>query len=215
MLPHFCWDKTSKVHQNLDILTTINWKQKPKNMRHKTQIPQEVIWKYLRYSAVNVRKLAQTFAYQGKLFYCSFKFPPVSSIRGWVPSIEALSTHHQWFYPIIIILKLELLRTMTEFGKQHCLEKGRRSVSPACHQKRISAINSTTWLHLFLGIVAYWKYLEIRSTSGTEFGDRVFRKTCLLMAFLFFLPWLLIFIPLFANEDVDWYKDALWEGVHM
>ena len=51
-----------------------------------------------------------------------------------------------------------------------------------------------------------------KSTSGTEFAEDVFRKTCLLMAFLFFLPWLLIFIPLFANEDVDWYKDALWEG---
>lgn len=63
-------------------------------------------------------------------FYCSFKFPPVSSIRGWVPSKEALSTHHQWFYPIIIILELEQLRTMTEFGKQHCLEK----VGEVCYQ---------------------------------------------------------------------------------
>lgn len=116
---------------------------KNQKMRHKTQIPQEVIWKYLRYSAVNVRKLAQTFAYQGKLFYCSFKFPPVSSIRGWVPSKEALSTHHQWFYPIIIILELEQLRTSKDYEgvwKTTLSWKSRRSVLPACsisHKKNI------------------------------------------------------------------------------
>ena len=33
------------------------------------------------------------------------------------------------------------------------------------------------------------------------------RQTWLLMIFFFFLPWLLILIPLYTHEEVDWYKD--------
>eukprot|EP00434_Breviolum_minutum_P030827 symbB.v1.2.027259.t1/scaffold2785.1/size70456/2 len=59
-------------------------------------------------------------------------------------------------------------------------------------------------------MVVYWFFFKplshcLKSITLLKLGLHV--KTCLLMAFLFFLPWLLIFIPLFANEDVDWYKE--------
>ena len=107
---------------------------------------------------------------------------------------------------------------MTEFGKQHCLEK----VGEVCYQH----VQFPTKKSLYKGheiphdILCFWGILHTGNIWKLEAHQGpnllgVFRKTCLLMAFLFFLPWLLIFIPLFANEDVDWYKDALLEGVHM
>lgn len=43
-------------------------------------------------------------------------------------------------------------------------------------------------------------------TSGPPPVHRL-RQTWLLMIFFFFLPWLLILIPLYTHEEVDWYKD--------
>lgn len=53
-------------------------------------------------------------------------------------------------------------------------------------------------------MVVYWFFFKPLSHV---LKNITLLKTCLLMGFFFFLPWLLIFIPVIANEDVDWYKN--------
>jgi len=53
-------------------------------------------------------------------------------------------------------------------------------------------------------MVVYWFFFKPLSHL---LKNITLLKTCLLMGFFFFLPWLLIFIPVIAGEDVDWYKN--------
>ena len=59
-------------------------------------------------------------------------------------------------------------------------------------------------------MVVYWFFFKPLSHI---LKNITLLKTCLLMGFFFFLPWLLIFIPVIANEDVDWYKDRKYNTV--
>eukprot|EP00438_Fugacium_kawagutii_P034151 Skav228530 [mRNA] locus=scaffold796:328991:351330:+ [translate_table: standard] len=55
-------------------------------------------------------------------------------------------------------------------------------------------------------MVVYWFFFKPLSHVLKDIT--LLKKTCLLMGFFFFLPWLLVFIPLMASTDVDWYKDS-------
>lgn len=54
-------------------------------------------------------------------------------------------------------------------------------------------------------MVVYWFFFKPLSFVLKNLS---LLKTCLLMAFFFFLPWLLILVPLYLGEDLDWYKES-------
>ncbi|CAL1139698.1 unnamed protein product, partial [Cladocopium goreaui] len=53
-------------------------------------------------------------------------------------------------------------------------------------------------------MVVYWFFFPPMSKALKDIG---LLQTWLLMIFFFFLPWLLILIPLYTHEEVDWYKE--------
>ena len=65
-----------------------------------------------------------------------------------------------------------------------------------------SALQMHCW---FLScMVVYWFFFK---PLAYVLKNITLLKTCLLMAFFFFLPWLLVLIPVMANQPVDWYKE--------
>ena len=53
-------------------------------------------------------------------------------------------------------------------------------------------------------MVVYWFFFK---PLAYLLKNLTLLKTALLMTFFFFLPWLMILIPVMINEPVDWYKD--------
>eukprot|EP00931_Biecheleriopsis_adriatica_P042206 TRINITY_DN2405_c0_g1_i2.p1 TRINITY_DN2405_c0_g1~~TRINITY_DN2405_c0_g1_i2.p1 ORF type:complete len:1595 (+),score=335.47 TRINITY_DN2405_c0_g1_i2:126-4787(+) len=65
-----------------------------------------------------------------------------------------------------------------------------------------SALQMHCW---FLScMVVYWFFFKPLAYCLKNLS---LARTCSLMAFLFFLPWLLVLVPVIANEPVDWYKE--------
>lgn len=57
-------------------------------------------------------------------------------------------------------------------------------------------------------LAAPWHKVGLKSGHRHHQASHLrLRQTWLLMIFFFFLPWLLILIPLYTHEEVDWYKD--------
>ena len=56
-------------------------------------------------------------------------------------------------------------------------------------------------------MVVYWFFFK---PLAYVLKNITLLKTSLLMAFFFFLPWLLVLIPVMANQPVDWYKEHVF-----
>ena len=113
-----------------------------------------------------------------------------------------------------------LILTYTNVTNTSCfmvIQVGVNGVDSSCRRSNfhiITLISSTTWLvqevrqPFPISKAAWWCIGSSSNPCPTFWRTSLcWRRVCS-WASSSFLPWLLIFIPVIANEDVDWYKDS-------